>query len=60
MLGLDRKIFKGGNWGFYHELGHNHQDYSWTINQTVEVTVNIYTTYIMERLHGIKIFDSIK
>ncbi len=38
------------NWGFYHEVGHNHQDYDWTFDGTVEVTVNLFTLYVYEFL----------
>ncbi|MBL8963555.1 MAG: M60 family metallopeptidase [Phycisphaeraceae bacterium] len=35
-----------GNWGLYHELGHNHQHSDWTFDGTVEVTCNLFTLYI--------------
>ena len=41
------------NWGFYHEVGHNHQSYDWTFDGTVEVTVNLFTLYVYEFLCGI-------
>ena len=41
------------NWGFYHEVGHNHQADDWTFDGTVEVTVNLFTIYIYEFLCGI-------
>ena len=41
------------NWGFYHEVGHNHQADDWTFNGTVEVTVNLFTLYVYEFLCGI-------
>lgn len=31
MIGVGGKLFKKANWGFYHELGHNHQDPKWKI-----------------------------
>ena len=39
---------KGDNWGFYHELGHNHQRGEWTFDGAVEVTVNLFTLYCFE------------
>ena len=41
-----------GNWGFFHEVGHNHQNSDWTFDGTVEVTVNLFTLYIFEFLCG--------
>ena len=41
-----------GNWGFYHEFGHNHQSPYWTFDGTVEVTCNYFTLYVMEKLNG--------
>ncbi len=37
-----------GQWGLFHELGHNHQDPVWTFNGTGEVTCNLFTLYILE------------
>ena len=42
-----------GNWGFFHEVGHNHQNGDWTFDGTVEVTVNLFTLYVYEFLCGI-------
>ena len=42
-----------GNWGFFHEVGHNHQSGLWTFEGTVEVTVNLFTLYAFEHLVGI-------
>lgn len=42
-----------GDWGFFHELGHNHQNGDWTFAGTGEVTVNFFTLYDMEHLCGI-------
>ena len=39
-----------GDWGLFHELGHNHQSSDWTFIGTTEVTVNIFTMYIIEQL----------
>ena len=45
------------NWGFYHEVGHNHQADDWTFDGTVEVTVNLFTLYVYEFLCGIPVDD---
>ena len=42
----------GGVWGFYHELGHNHQSRDWTFDGTSEVTVNLFTLYVLDRVCG--------
>jgi len=42
-----------GDWGFFHELGHNHQNSDWTFEGTGEVTVNFFTLYDMEQICGI-------
>lgn len=42
-----------GDWGFFHELGHNHQNGDWTFSGTGEVTVNFFTLYAMEHLCGL-------
>lgn len=48
-LGLNHK---GGSWGLFHELGHNHQASEWTFDGTGEVTVNLFSLYIMETVCG--------
>lgn len=48
-LGLNHK---GGSWGLFHELGHNHQVSDWTFDGTGEVTVNLFSLYIMEKVCG--------
>lgn len=44
----------GDVWGFFHELGHNHQNRDWTFGGAGEVTVNLFTLYCMEKLCGNK------
>lgn len=46
-------ILTEGNWGFFHEVGHNHQNGDWTFEGTTEVTVNLFSLYIYEHLTGI-------
>jgi len=40
----------GDVWGFFHELGHNHQRPEWTFRGTVEVTCNLFTLYCLDKL----------
>jgi hypothetical protein len=42
-----------GNWGFFHELGHNHQFADWSWSGTGENTVNIWSVYVMENVVGL-------
>ncbi|MHC4604281.1 MAG: M60 family metallopeptidase, partial [Planctomycetota bacterium] len=44
----------GGVWGLFHELGHNHQNRDWTFRGTGEVTVNLFSLYIMEKVCNIE------
>lgn len=39
-------------WGFFHEMGHNHQCPDWTFAGTTEVTVNFFTLYNMLKICG--------
>ena len=47
-------LSKNGDWGAFHELGHNMQDPMWTFSGTGEVTCNIFTLHAMEKLTGQK------
>lgn len=42
-----------GNWGIFHELGHNHQSGHWTFDGTGEVTCNIFSMYVFDKLCGV-------
>lgn len=46
MVSVDN--LRAGTWGLYHELGHNHQSSDWTFDGTGEVTVNLFSMYILE------------
>ncbi|KAH8740069.1 hypothetical protein FG386_000896 [Cryptosporidium ryanae] len=46
-----RKLKEEGNWGLYHEIGHNRQSSDWTFSGTEEVTVNFFTLYTYFTLH---------
>jgi len=50
------KLLKGA-WGFFHELGHNHQNPDWTFAGTVEVTVNLFSLYVEEKICNVKTQD---
>jgi len=41
------------SWGFYHELGHNHQIPDWTFDGTGEVTNNLFSLYGCETFNGV-------
>lgn len=40
----------GGVWGLFHELGHNHQSPEWTFAGTGEVTVNLFTLHVFDKV----------
>lgn len=42
-------------WGLYHEVGHNHQHPDWTFSGTGEVTVNLFTLYVLEEICGMPV-----
>jgi len=41
-------------WGTFHELGHNFQLSEWTWNGWTEVSCNLWPTYILETIAGVK------
>ena len=41
-----------GVWGLFHEIGHNHQNRDWTFGGTTEVTVNLFSLYVMDKACG--------
>jgi hypothetical protein len=43
-------LSRHGDWGFFHELGHNHQSLSWTFPGQTEVTVNFFSLYCEDQL----------
>jgi len=40
----------GKGWGLFHEMGHNHQSSDWTFEGTGEVTCNLFTLYVLQKL----------
>ncbi len=45
-----KTLERDGDWGMFHEMGHNHQQGDWTFDGTVEVTCNLYSLYMLERV----------
>jgi hypothetical protein len=39
-----------GAWAFFHEIGHNHQMPEWTFDGAGEVTVNLFTMYVHDKV----------
>ena len=46
---------QNGDWGMFHELGHNHQWMSSTLPGTTETTCNIYSVKLMTELVGVNL-----
>lgn len=46
-----------GSWGHWHEIGHNQQRPEWTFEGTGEVTNNLFTLYVMEKIAGQTVKD---
>ena len=44
---------KTKSWGFFHEMGHNHQQSDWTFDGTGEVTNNVFGLYILDTVCGV-------
>ncbi len=42
-----------GDWGMFHEMGHNHQSGLWTFGGTGETTCNLFTVYVLETVCGV-------
>lgn len=47
-----RFLTEKGSWGHWHEIGHNQQQPAWTFEGTGEVTNNIFSLYMMEKVAG--------
>ncbi|MDR1816786.1 MAG: M60 family metallopeptidase [Puniceicoccales bacterium] len=45
-------LTRNGNWGFFHEFGHNRQKKEWTFEGYGEVTCNLFALYCMEKIAG--------
>ncbi len=46
-------LLDSGDWGAFHELGHNHQLSSWLLPGTTEASVNLWSVYVYEEVLGI-------
>lgn len=44
---------RAGKWGYWHEVGHNHQWLPWVMQGTTESSVNLWSVYVSETLFGI-------
>lgn len=55
---VDPQVLLKGSWGLFHELGHNHQSPDWTFSGTTEVTVNLFTLYVFEKVCGVSVAKS--
>lgn len=44
---------RAGKWGYWHELGHNHQWLPWVLQGTTESSVNLWSVYVSETLLSI-------
>ena len=40
----------GANWGFFHEIGHNLENWEWIFDGTVEVGCNFYSLYVFDQI----------
>ncbi len=45
-------LLDNGDWGAFHELGHNHQLSSWLLPGTTEASVNLWSVYVYEQVLG--------
>ena len=50
-MGNYEEMVSQGDWGYYHELGHNHQQKEWTFDGTGEVTCNLFGLYCFDNIH---------
>lgn len=50
--GKTNDIYHAASWGHLHELGHNCQRPEWTFEGATEVTVNLFTLYVSEKMDG--------
>ncbi len=47
-----RALRTEGNWGFFHEYGHNHQHDLWSLPGTGETTCNLWSVYLFDEFVG--------
>jgi hypothetical protein len=46
-------LIANGDWGAFHEIGHNHQFSAWLLPGTTEASVNLWSVYVYEQVLGI-------
>lgn len=49
---VDARLLAEGDWGFFHEYGHNHQHDLWSLPGTGETTCNLWSVYLYEEVVG--------
>ncbi len=54
-IGGPLSLAQDQNWGFFHEVGHNHQNPDWTFAGTTEVTVNLFSLHTFEQVCGVPV-----
>ena len=52
LMDLDN-LEQNGDWGAFHELGHNHQWRDWLLPGTTEASCNLWSVHTMEQVVGI-------
>lgn len=63
---VDGTMPSKGDWGFWHEMGHNHQFPPYIMRDMTEVTVNLFSLVVQNKLLGIPLdngwgnFSSVK
>ncbi len=46
-------LARSGDWGLFHELGHNHQWADWVLPGATEASVNLYSVHAMQYVVGL-------
>ncbi|WP_293741568.1 M60 family metallopeptidase [uncultured Pedobacter sp.] len=46
----DKMLKEKGSWGHFHELGHRHQFWGLDMDEVGEVTTNLYTMYVYDKV----------
>lgn len=58
----EKKLREKGSWGHFHELGHRHQFWGLDMDEVSEVTTNLYSMYVYDKVlkKGIYNHDAIQ
>ena len=51
------EMYENGDWGMFHELGHNHQWMTSTLPRTTEATCNLFSVKLMTELVGVDLAE---